>query len=131
MKRTCGYAQRGDSLIEVMIALLLTAITALGVVGLQAALARGERAALLRERAALIADSVAESVRGDADRAALVSQWQARASSMLPAGDVAIADRSDGIHVAIVSWRAEDRSDACPEPQSKPLTSSIAVAFAR
>ncbi|MCE4540827.1 MULTISPECIES: prepilin-type N-terminal cleavage/methylation domain-containing protein [unclassified Caballeronia] len=113
MKRTGGYAQRGDSLIEVMIALSLTAITALGVVGLQGALARGERAALLRERAAL------------------VSQLQARAASMLPAGDVSIADRSDGIHVAILSWRAEDRSDACPEPQSKPLTSCIAVAFAR
>ncbi|BCQ24133.1 hypothetical protein NK8_22850 [Caballeronia sp. NK8] len=96
-------AQCGDSLIEVMIALALTAVTALGVVAVQSALARGERAALLRERAALIADSVAEGVRSDADRAAIVSQWQARASSMLPAGDVAVFDRADGLRVATVS----------------------------
>ncbi|MFM0324137.1 type IV pilus modification PilV family protein [Caballeronia glebae] len=124
-------AQHGDSLIEVMIALMLTAVTALGLVAVQSALARGERAALLRERAALIADSVAEGVRSDADRAAIVSQWQARAASMLPAGEVAISDRADGVRVATVSWRAEDRSDPCTEPQAKPFASCIAVAFAR
>ncbi|SAK75318.1 hypothetical protein AWB80_04339 [Caballeronia pedi] len=127
MKRT----QCGDSLIEVMIALALTAVTALGVVAVQSALARGERAALLRERAALIADSVAEGVRSDADRAAIVSQWQARASSMLPAGDVAVFDRADGVRIATVSWRADDRADPCPEPLARSLTSCIAVAFAR
>ena len=131
MKRALRNVQRGDSLLEVMIALALTAVTALGLVAVQGALARGERAALLRERAALIADSVAEGVRNDADRAAIVSQWQARASSMLPMGEVAVSDRADGVRVAMVSWRAEDRSDPCPEPQAKPLTSCIAVAFAR
>jgi Tfp pilus assembly protein PilV len=124
-------AQRGDSLIEVMIALMLTAVTALGLVSVQSAIARGERAALLRERAALVADSIAEGIRSDADRAAIVPQWQARASSMLPAGDVAVSDRADGVRIATVSWRADDRSDPCPEPQARPLTSCIAVAFAR
>jgi Tfp pilus assembly protein PilV len=123
--------QIGDSLIEVMIALSLTAVTALGVVAVQSALARGERAALLRERATLIADSVAEGVRSDADRAAIISQWQTRAASMLPSGEIAISDRADGVRVATVSWRAEDRSDPCPEPHARPLTSCIAVAFAR
>jgi Tfp pilus assembly protein PilV len=131
MKRALWNVQRGDSLIEVMIALSLTAVTALGIVAVQSALARGERAALLRERAALIADSVAEGIRGDADRAAIVSQWQARAAAMLPAGDAAVSDRADGVRVATVSWRAEDRSDPCPEPQARPLTSCIALAFAR
>ncbi|KXU89455.1 hypothetical protein CR51_33420 [Caballeronia megalochromosomata] len=124
-------AQRGDSLIEVMIALMLTAVTALGLVSVQSALARGERAALLRERAALVADSIAEGIRSETDRAAIVPQWQARASSMLPAGDVAVSDRADGVRIATVSWRADDRSDPCPEPQARPLTSCIAVAFAR
>jgi type IV pilus assembly protein PilV len=96
-------AQRGDSLIEVMIALTLTAVSALGLVAVQSALARGERAALLRERAALIADSVAEGIRSDADRAPIVSQWQGRASSMLPAGDVAVSGRADGVRIATVS----------------------------
>ncbi|WP_244847187.1 prepilin-type N-terminal cleavage/methylation domain-containing protein [Caballeronia sp. SL2Y3] len=123
--------QSGDSLIEVMIALALAAVTALGIVAVQSALARGERLALLRERATLIADSVAEGIRSDADRAAVLSQWQATASSTLPDGDVAVLDRADGVRVATVSWRADDRADPCPEPQAKPLASCIAVAFAR
>ncbi|WP_250479451.1 MULTISPECIES: hypothetical protein [unclassified Caballeronia] len=86
---------------------------------------------MLHERAALIADSVAEGIRSDADRAAIVSQWQGRAVSMLPAGDVAISDRADGVRIATVSWHAQDRSKPCPEQQAKPLTSCIAVAFAR
>ncbi|WP_321796241.1 prepilin-type N-terminal cleavage/methylation domain-containing protein [Caballeronia sp. J97] len=124
-------AQRGDSLIEVMIALTLTAVTALGLIAVQSALARGERAALMRERAALIADSVVEGIGGNADRAAIVSLWQSRAASVLPSGDVAVFDRADGLRIATVSWRAEDRSDPCPEAQARPLTSCIAVAFAR
>ncbi|WP_250452219.1 prepilin-type cleavage/methylation domain-containing protein [Caballeronia sp. ATUFL_M2_KS44] len=123
--------QCGDSLLEVMIALSITAITALGFVAVQSALARGERLALMRERAALIADSVIEGIRSDADRGAVVPQWQARAASLLPDADVAVRDRADGMHVATVSWRADDRADPCPEPQAKPRASCIVVAFAR
>ncbi|MDR5758042.1 prepilin-type cleavage/methylation domain-containing protein [Caballeronia sp. LZ035] len=123
--------QQGDSLVEVMIALSLTAVTALGLTGLQSALARGERMALLRERAALIADSVAEGMRGGADSAAVLSQWRTRAASLLPAGDVAVFDRAAGVHVATVSWHAEEGGQACPEPQAPPRSSCIAVAFAR
>ncbi|BAN24041.1 type IV pilus modification PilV family protein [Caballeronia insecticola] len=123
--------QRGDSLIEVMFALSLAAVTALGLVAVQSALARGERMALWRERAALVADSVAEGIRGEADRAAIVTQWRARAASMLPSGDVAVIDRTDGVRIVAVSWHAEDRADPCPEPQAPPLTSCISVAFAR
>jgi type IV pilus assembly protein PilV len=123
--------QYGDSLVEVMIALSLMAVTALGLTGLQSALARGERTALLRERAALIADSIAEGVRGDADRAAIVPQWRARAAAMLPAGDVAVFDRADGVRVATVIWHAEDTSDPCPETQAPPRSSCVAVGFAR
>ncbi|WP_244815274.1 prepilin-type cleavage/methylation domain-containing protein [Caballeronia sp. Lep1P3] len=123
--------QSGDSLLEVMIALSLTAITALGLIAVQSALARGERLALVRERAALVADSVAESIRTDADRAAVLSRWQASAASMLPDGDVAVIDRADGLYVATVSWHAADRSDPCPEPQVRPSASCISVAFAR
>ncbi|SAL74561.1 hypothetical protein AWB71_04859 [Caballeronia peredens] len=133
MKRAqnATHIQRGDSLIEVMIAVSLAAVTALGLVAVQSALARGERMALLRERAALVADSVAEGIRSEADRAAMVAQWRARAALMLPSGDVTVSDRSDGVRVAAVIWHAEDGSDPCPEPLAPPLTSCIAVAFAR
>jgi Tfp pilus assembly protein PilV len=126
MKRLCK--QCGDSLIEVMIALSLTAITALGVIAVQSALARGERTALLHERATLIADSIAE---GDADRATVLSQWQTRAAAMLPEGDIAVLDRDDGVRIALVSWRADDHAEPCAEPQAGSSRSCIAVAFAR
>jgi Tfp pilus assembly protein PilV len=122
---------RGDSLIEVMIALSLTAVTALGLVAVQSALARGERMALLRERATLIADSVAESIRSEADRTMVIAQWQARAASMLPDGDLAVLNRDDNVRVAVVSWRADEHAESCPEPQAGSTKACIAVAFAR
>jgi Tfp pilus assembly protein PilV len=123
--------QTGDSLIEVMIALTLTAITALCIVAMQSVLARGEREALLRERAAWIADSAVEALRGDADSEATLSQWRTRTSTMLPDGNLAVSERADGVRVATVSWHADDRSDPCPEPQAKAFSSCIVVAFAR
>ena len=123
--------ERGDSLLEVMIALSLTAITALGLIAAQTWLARSERALLARERAALVADSVAEAIRRDADRAPAVSQWRARAASMLPEGEVDVLDRADGVRVAVVSWHAADGADRCAEPQVRANSACIAVAFAR
>jgi Tfp pilus assembly protein PilV len=122
---------RGDSLIEVMIALSLTAVTALGLVAVQSALARGERMALLRERATLIADSIAEGIRSDADRVAVIAQWQARAAAMLPDGDIAVLNGDDGVRVAVVSWRTDEHTESCPESQVGATKACIAVAFAR
>jgi Tfp pilus assembly protein PilV len=121
----------GDSLIEVMIALSLTAVTALGLIAVQSAMARGERMALLRERATLIADSVAEGIRSDADRVAVIAQWQARAAAMLPDGDIAVLNRDDGVRVAVVSWHAVEHAESCPESQVGATKACIAVAFAR
>jgi prepilin-type N-terminal cleavage/methylation domain-containing protein len=124
-------AQSGDSLIEVMIALSLIAITTLGLIAAQTWLARSERTVLARERATLIADSVAEGIRREEDRAAVVSLWRPRAASMLPQGDVDVFDHADGVRVAVASWRAVDPTDPCAEPQAKPNSSCVAVAFAR
>lgn len=118
--------QRGDSLIEVMIALSLTAITALGLIAVQTWLARSERNVLARERAVLIADSVAEAIQRDADRGAVLAQWRARAASVLPQGDVAVLDQADGVRVAVVSWHADE---ICAEPQIK--KACVVLSFAR
>jgi type IV pilus assembly protein PilV len=118
--------QRGDSLIEVMIALSLTAITALGLIAVQTWVARSERNVLARERAALIADSVAEAIQRDADRGPVIAQWRSRAASMLPQGDVAVLDQADGVRVAVVSWHADD---TCAEPQIK--KACVVLSFAR
>jgi prepilin-type N-terminal cleavage/methylation domain-containing protein len=123
--------QRGDSLIEVMIALSLIAITTLGLIAGQTWFARSERMVLARERATLIADSVAEGIRRDEDRGPVVSQWRPRAASMLPQGDVDVFDQADSVRVAVVSWRADDSAEACAEPLAKPNSACVAVAFAR
>lgn len=121
-------AQRGDSLLEVLMALSLTAITALGLIAAQTWIARSERARLMQERAVLIADSVAEGWPRDGDGAAVVSRWRTRAASMLPDGDVTVLDQADGMHVALVSWRA---SDACDEPQAGTGRACVSLGFAR
>jgi type IV pilus assembly protein PilW len=60
MTRSLRRGGRGDSLIEVLVAMSLTAITALGIIGSQLWLARTERSLAARESATSIADSVAE-----------------------------------------------------------------------
>ncbi len=123
-------ANAGDSLIEVLIALSLAAVTALGVIAAQTWLARNERALLTRERAALIADSVADAIRSDADRILALAAWRGRASVMLPQGDVALLERGDNVRIVLVKWRS-DADEPCVEPESGSKLACVAVAFAR
>ncbi len=115
--------QCSDSLIEVMIALALTAVTALGFIALQSAFAR--------ERAALIADSLVEGIRSDADRVEVVSQWRMRAGAMLSSAAIDVMDRADGVRVATMSGCANESDEPCPEPQALPHSACFSVAFAR
>jgi type II secretory pathway pseudopilin PulG len=124
----------GDSLIEVLIALSLMAVTALGVIGAQIWLARSERAMLNVQRATSIADSVAEGIRRDADRDPVLTQWRSLAASMLPDGDVALLERGEGLRVAVVKWRASDSGNEavpCIEPEAGAKRACVAVVFAR
>jgi Tfp pilus assembly protein PilV len=124
----------GDSLIEVLIALSLMAVTALGIIGAQTWLARSERTMLNVQRATLIADSIAEGIRQDADRDPVLTQWRGRAASMLPEGDVNLIERGDGLRVAVVKWRASDsptEAAPCIEPEAGVKLACVAVAFAR
>ena len=134
MTRPLRKVGRGDSLIEVLIALSLTAVTALGIIGSQLWLARNERSLMARELATSIADSVAEGIRRDTDRDPVVTQWRTRAAALLPDGDVDVLDRGDGLHIAVVKWRAQASSDGeavCPEPSVGAKLACVAVAFAR
>ena len=66
---------RGASLIEVMLAVALTAVTALGLIATQLWIARDTRAAALRERAALLSDALAEAARAPAGGDTALRQW--------------------------------------------------------
>jgi len=92
MNRSLHRGGRGDSLIEVLIAMSLTAITALGIIGAQMWLARNERSLMARELATSIADSVAEAIRLNTDRDPVVTQWRTRAAALLPDGDIDVLD---------------------------------------
>jgi hypothetical protein len=54
---------------------------------------------------------------------------------MLPDGDVAVLDRGDRVHVAVVKWRADgadpDSGQLCAEPGMGAKLACVAVAFAR
>jgi len=134
MTRPLRKVGRGDSLIEVLIAVSLTAITALGIIGSQMWLARNERSLMARELATSIADSVAEGIRRDTDRDPVVTQWRTRAAALLPDGDVDVLDRGDGLRIAVVKWRAQASSDGeavCAEPGVGAKLACVTVAFAR
>lgn len=120
----------GDSLIEVLIAMSLAAVTALGMIAAQTWLARNERALLTRERATLIADSIAEGIWLDSDRDPVLARWRSRAAILLPHGDVALLDRGDGLRLALVKWRS-DADEPCAEPEGGNKLACVAVAFAR
>jgi Tfp pilus assembly protein PilV len=133
---TCSLRRRGrgDSLIEVLIAMSLTAITALGIIGSQMWLARNERLLMTRELAMSIADSVAEGIRRDTDRDPVVTQWRARAAALLPDGYVDVLDRGGGLHIAVVKWREQGSSGgevSCAEPGVGAKLACVTVAFAR
>ena len=134
MNRSLHRGGRGDSLIEVLIAMSLTAITALGIIGAQMWLARNERSLMARELATSIADPVAEGIRLNTDRDPVVTQWRTRAAALLPDGDIDVLDRGDGLHIAVVKWRAQASSGSeavCPEPGVGANLACVSVAFAR
>lgn len=130
---------RGVSLIEVMLAVALTAITALGLIAAQLWIAREARAAALREHAALVADAVAEASRAPGGGDAGLRQWKARAASLLPQGEASISERGGGISFARVTWLAVsnlpppagfiDKPESCGDAALSAGMACVAMAF--
>jgi Tfp pilus assembly protein PilV len=102
------YAARayGESLIEVMLAVVLTAVTALGLIATQLWMMRDARATSTREHAALVADALVEAMQGASASGAALAQWRARAAYLLPQGEASVSGAADPIPVARVTWHA-------------------------
>lgn len=138
--RGCASACGGSSLIEVMLAVALMAVTALGLIAGQLWIAREARAMSMREHAAWIADSVAEAMRSPAAMDAATRQWSARAGVLLPHGEASIGE-SAGVAAALVTWTSVHdmprADDAIDKPEScggvvVPVGAScVALAFAK
>ncbi|NML30747.1 type IV pilus modification PilV family protein [Paraburkholderia antibiotica] len=139
-RRASVSACGGNSLIEVMLAVALIAVTALGLIASQLWTAREARAMAMRENAAWIADSVAEAMSMSSSGDAALNQWSARASVLLPRGEASIGE-GGAVATARVTWASVQDRPAAGEVIDKPEScggvevpagiSCVALAFAR
>ncbi|MGV2291337.1 prepilin-type N-terminal cleavage/methylation domain-containing protein [Trinickia sp. YCB016] len=105
---------QGGTLLEVLVAIALMAVSALGVISVQLSLARGETEVAMRERASVIADSLAEAARGTTSEAIALEQWRAQAVSALPSADVSVREQNGRLALSMVVWAAWRRDARVP-----------------
>ncbi|MGF6634604.1 type IV pilus modification PilV family protein [Paraburkholderia sp. MM6662-R1] len=131
----------GSLLIEVMLAVALVAVSALGLIAVQVWIAREARAMTLRESAAWIADSIAEATRTPSTGDVALNQWRTWASVLLPHGDASIGE-SGAVAAARVTWASvRDRpalgdasaqpAEPCGDVDAPAGSSCVALAFAK
>jgi Tfp pilus assembly protein PilV len=130
----------GNSLIEVMLAVALMAVTALALIAGQLWSAREARAMAMREHAAWIADSMAEAARTPAALEAAIRQWNVGATTLLPHGEASVGDNA-GVATARVTWASVrdmpsaneglDKPESCGGVDIPAGTSCVALAFAK
>jgi Tfp pilus assembly protein PilV len=138
----CPPACEGSSLIEVMLAVALVAVTALGLIAGQVWIAREARAMAMRESAAWIADSVAEAMNAPSLSDAALNQWGAQASVLLPQGEASIGENG-AVATARVTWAAVrdrpgpgsgeviDKPESCGGTAAPAGSSCVVLAFAK
>ncbi|TKC91124.1 prepilin-type cleavage/methylation domain-containing protein [Trinickia terrae] len=129
MNKRSWHMVRGGTLLEVLVALTLMAVSALGVISAQLSMARRENAVAMRERAALIADSLVEAARGSTPESVTLAQWNVHAASMLHRGDVRFQELGDGLSMSIVRWDAL-REDSRGTPAGQGTCKTVAGAAA-
>ena len=105
--RAHRFAPRGQTLIEVLVAVAVTAVTVLGMIAVQLAIARDARAMSYRAQAALVADAIGEAARAPTVTPATLDQWKTRAAGLLPKGDAGINGGGDFSFVRVTwAWQA-------------------------
>jgi Tfp pilus assembly protein PilV len=103
--RLCAH--EGSSLLEVLIALVLVALAMVGAVASQLQAVTVERFTADRERALVIATSLAEAMRDERSGSHALPRWQAYAAAMLPGAEISIVDRAPGVALVVVRWAAQ------------------------
>jgi Tfp pilus assembly protein PilV len=132
-------SHQGGSLLELLIALALVAVTMMGAVASQLLVVRIERSTAQRERALVVAASVAESMRDRRSGAYALPRWQAYAAAVLPGAEIAIVDRAPGVAFAVVrwvaprsaSWTSLSARDGCPVESARAELACAAIPFVR
>ncbi len=95
----------GDSLLEVMLALWLIGLTALGTMRIQLWAVRSQQAILWRTYALNLADAAAEALRAGYPAARVATEWQTRAAQLLPSGGIRIIDQAPGTRLIVLHWQ--------------------------
>jgi Tfp pilus assembly protein PilV len=132
-------AHKGGSLLEVLIALVLVALTMVGAVSSQLHAATVERATGERERALTIAVSVAAAMRDRLSGSHALARWQVHAAAALPGAEVSVVDRAPDVALVVVRWaaqRSEGRAllparDGCEAESATADLACVAVPFVR
>jgi type IV pilus assembly protein PilV len=131
-KRLLAHAQRGVTLIEVLVAFVIFSFGILGLVGFQSKLLVYNQSTLFRSQAAALTDDVIERMRLDPVRAKSVtgpwntplaqdaselvvvnpdlSDWKAQVQALLPSGQASIVVKSSSEIVVTVQWLDERTS---------------------
>ncbi|ACC71619.1 prepilin-type N-terminal cleavage/methylation domain-containing protein [Paraburkholderia phymatum] len=144
MTRAILSSQHGQTLIEVLVAVAVTAVTVLGLIAVQLALARDARAMSYRAQAALVADALAEAARAPYPSEAAINQWKTRAASLLPKGDAGINGGRDSSGARVTwAWQASmprdtanpgdtiDAPASCADVDAPRGMQCVAIAFSR
>jgi Tfp pilus assembly protein PilV len=133
----------GSTLLEVMVAVAVTAVTALGLVATQLWMTRHAGATATRERAAFVADSLVEAFRVSPATGTDSAVWKPRVASMVPKGDTSVIALAGGLATARVTWAAVretqdvapgnpiDLPDFCGDAALPAGTACVAIAFAK
>jgi Tfp pilus assembly protein PilV len=109
----------GGSLLEVLVALALVAITIAAAVASQLRVGQAQRAAARREEATMIAASIAAAMRDPSSGLHALPHWQAVAASALPQAHVSIVDHAPGIALAVVGWAEPLDSPSSQAPSAR------------
>ncbi len=133
------YRQRGDSLLEVMLAIGLIGVAALSLVGLQLASLRIQQATLRYAQAVQLVDAAAEALRADYPVSRVQTEWQARASALLPGADIHIVDKGENVSLITLRWQEAKQSTRelnqanadCPLSSSSEAIQCVSVAVAQ
>lgn len=120
--------QKGISLIEVLVAVLILGVGLLGLAGLQANALRNTQSAYLSTEASILAYDFLDQARalGTIPSGNMIDEWRSRVTELFPEGDldVEMGDELDPITITISwldeHWRDVDDPDSEDDSDDEP-----------
>lgn len=112
--------QKGISLVEVLVAVLILGVGLLGLAGLQANALRNTQSAYLSTEASILAYDFLDQARalGTIPSTDMINEWEGRVTELFPSGELTVnmGDELDPITIEISwldeHWRAADDDEA-------------------